>query len=598
LVAEVRSLISLLAAIAVAAAQVAPAAAAPLSKADYEACQTRDEAALRAAIEAISVRALKGGVANVDYRALVGDAWRRGGLDQIVDARVDLAVDEVRQETSWANLLQSLAYQQKAQELATAVAERVYRSDAIKAALEELAAGVGKDIGRQIEFASVDASEPTLACLKAFVGARYGMTVARAVGGETGKELSVDPGKAAAGISSGAVLRQSSEGIAGAAVLVMRRQLANMAGRVGQRIVGSVLARLVSVVAGGVGLVLVAKDIWDLRHGVLPIIAAEMKSKENKDKVQDELARSFGEQMSQHLDEIGAATADHVIGVWRDFRSAHAQALDLAERNQKFKAFLDSLRPEALPRLDEVVLLVLAAEGEAGLLSRLDDGTLNEAVNVLPAPAMEIARETRSIDAGLKWAALAGDQLPTVVELGLYRRTAPDDLSKASLRRLLALDDRLVIVRLAGVDRAARDTLFELSDADLKSLARNLTEAELATLSRYLTGLAREPRERVLRAVAENPARMQSLASERVRSAIVSSADQGAAVGMMLRTNATLDAGAILDDLDLVADGRVTPILLWEKHPLVIVAALIAAGIVLLLVRRLLFPRRRTQQPA
>jgi hypothetical protein len=211
---------------------------------------------------------------------------------------------------------------------------------------------------------------------------------------------------------------------------------------------------------------------------------------------------------------------------------------------------------------------------------------------------MEIARETRSIDAGLKWAALAGDQLPTVVELGLYRRTAPDDLSKASLRRLLALDDRLVIVRLAGVDRAARDTLFELSDADLKSLARNLTEAELATLSRYLTGLAREPRERVLRAVAENPARMQSLASERVRSAIVSSADQGAAVGMMLRTNATLDAGAILDDLDLVADGRVTPILLWEKHPLVIVAALIAAGIVLLLVRRLLFPRRRTQQPA
>ena len=33
------------------------------------------------------------------------------------------------------------------------------------------------------------------------------------------------------------------------------------------------LGRLVSVVAGGVGLVLIAKDIWDFRHGVLPIIA-------------------------------------------------------------------------------------------------------------------------------------------------------------------------------------------------------------------------------------------------------------------------------------------------------------------------------------
>ena len=358
LVAQVRNLISSLTALALAVCQVATAAAAPLSKADYEACQARDETALKAAIETISVRALKRGLASVDDRAVVGDAWRRGGLDAIVDAQVDQAVEEVAQQTSWANLLQSLAYQQKAQELATAVAEHVYRSDAMKAALEELAVGVGKDIGRQIEFASADASEPTLACLKAFVGARYGTTVARAVSGETGKDLAVDPNKAAAGITPGAVLRESSGGIAGAAVLLLRRQLANMAERVGARLVGSVLARLVSVVAGGVGLALIAKDIWDLRRGVLPIIATEMKSKENKDKVQEELARTFSEQISAHLNEIGAATADHVVDIWRDFRSAHMQALDLAERNARFKSFLDSLKPQTLPRLDEAVSLL------------------------------------------------------------------------------------------------------------------------------------------------------------------------------------------------------------------------------------------------
>jgi hypothetical protein len=595
---QVRSLISSLAAFALAAGQIAPAGAAPLSKADYEACQARDEPALRAAIQAISVRALKGGIANLDYRAVVGDAWRRGGVGAIVDNQVDSAVDEVRQETSWANLLQSLAYQQKAQELATAVAERVYRSDAMKKALEQLAADVGKDIGQQIELASADASEPTLACLKAFVGARYGTTVARAVAGESGRDLAVDPDKAAAGMSPGAVLRESSGGIAGAAVLVMRRQLANLAGRVGQRLVGAVLARLVSVVAGGVGLALIAKDIWDLRHGVLPIIANEMKSKENKDKVQDELAKTFAEQISGHVGEIGAATAEQVVGIWRDFRSAHAQALDLAERNAKFKAFIDRLQPKALPRLDEVVSLVLAAEGEAGLLRRLDDGTLNEAVNVLPAPAMEIARQTRSIDAGLKWAALSGDQLPKVVELDLHRRTAPDALTRSALRRLLAFDDRLAIVRLASIDRGARDTLLELNDSDLKTLARNLSEPELATLSRYLTGLQKAPRERVLRAVAANPAVMQSLASERVRSAVVTSADQSAAVGMMLRSSAALDPAAIAEDFGLVTDGRVAPVLMWEKHPIVVVAALIAVGIVLMLLRRLLFPRRRDRVPA
>ncbi|HUJ36958.1 MAG TPA: hypothetical protein VLW88_04710 [Hyphomicrobium sp.] len=592
MIARLRSFISCLVAISLATCHI-PAVADPLSKADYEACQARDETAFRAAIEAISVRALKAGIANVDYRAAVGDAWRRGGLDDIIDKQVDKAVDEVAQETSWAGLMQSLANQQKAQALATAVAERVYRSDEVKNALQELALSVGNEVGKQIEFAGQDATEPTLACLKAFVGARYGTTVARAASGDASKEFSVDAGKAAAEISPGAVLKESSGGVAGVAILLMRRQLANMAERVGQRLVGAVLARVVSTVAGGVGVVLIAKDIWDLRHGVLPIIATEMKSKENKDKVQDELARTFSEQISGHVQEIAAATAGRVVDIWRDFRSAHAQALELAERNERFKAFLDSLKPESLPRLDEVVLLVRGAEGEGGLLKRLDDGTLNEAVNSLPGPAMEIARETRSIDTALKWNALAGTQLPKVVELSLYRRTAPDTLTKATLDRMLGLDDRLAIERLAGIDPAARDTLFELDDTDLKSLAHSLTEAELATLSRYLTGLAKEPRERVLRAVAANPALMQSLASERVRVAVVASADQSAAVGMMLRMNAGLDPAAIMEDVRLVTDGRVSPILIWEKHPVAVFAGLVLVLLALLMLRRLFFPRRR-----
>ena len=599
MLAHVRRLIAHLLALAIAVGQVAPAFAQPLTKADYEACQARDEAAFRTAIQGISIRALQTGIANVDYRAAVGDQWRRIGMDQIIDDRVDLAVEEVRKETSWANLLQSLANQQKAQELATAVAERVYRSDAIKAALEQLAVGVGNEIGKQMEFASQDVAEPALACLKAFVGARYGETAARAViGGDAGKGIAIDPDKGAAEMSSSAVLRESSGGIAGAAVLLMRRQLANMAARVGQRIVGSVLARLVSVVAGGIGIVLIAKDIWDLRNGVLPIIATEMKSKENKDKVQEELAKTFAEQISGHIQEIGAATADRVIDIWREFRTAHAEALGLAERNPKFKAFVNSLQPAALPRLDEVVALLLAGEGEAGILRRLDDGTLSTAINKLPAPAMDIARETRSVDAGIKWAALAGDSLPKVVELSLYRRTQPDQLSRASLQRLLALEDQLAIVRLASIDRAARDTLFELNDNDLKNLARSLTEDELSSLSRYLTGLQKEPRERVLRAVAANPAQIHSLSSDRVRQAVVASTDQSAAVSMMLRSGGGLDPGVIANDVRLVADGRVSPILLWEKHPLAIVGLVLVVLLVLLLLRRLLFTRPRTKVAA
>ena len=599
LVGRARSLISCFVVFALAATQIAPAfATEALTKSEYEACQAREEPAFHAAIEAISIRALKTGIANVDFRAIVGDEWRRGGLNEIVDNRVDLAVEEVRQETSWANLLESLASQQKAQDLATAVAERVYRSDAMKTALETLAIGVGKEIGKQIQFATEDAAEPTLACLKAFVGARYGTTVARAVAGDANKGNAFDPDSATAQVSPGAILRQSGVGIAGAAILIMRRQLANMARRVGQRIVGAVLARVVSVVAGGVGLVLIAKDIWDLRHGVLPIIATEMKSEDSKEKVQDELAKTFAEQISAHVNEIGAATADRVVDVWREFRNAHAQALELAARNDQFKSFIDTQPPEKLARLDEVVSLVIASEGKAGLLKRLNDGTLNEAVNELPAPALQIARETRSIEAGLRWYALAGDQLVQVVDLDIYRRTTPDKLTKASLQRILALNDRLAITRLVGIDRDARNTLFELPPAELTSLARSLTEDELATLARYLTGLRKEPRERVLRTVAADPTKMQSLSSERVRIAVVASADQTAAVTMMLRQDATLNPKAIVEDVGLVTGGRVSPILLWEKHPVVIVAGLVVVLILLLMLRRLLFAGRRTKQAA
>ena len=110
MIARLRPFISCVVALSLASSHI-PAAADPLSKADYEACQARDETAFRTAIEAISVRALKAGIANVDYRAVVGDAWRRGGLDDIIDKQVDKAVDEVAQETSWAGLMQSLANQ-------------------------------------------------------------------------------------------------------------------------------------------------------------------------------------------------------------------------------------------------------------------------------------------------------------------------------------------------------------------------------------------------------------------------------------------------------------------------------------------------------
>ncbi len=574
------------------------AAAPAISRADYEACQARDEGSFKSAIEALTARSLANGLAGVDYKAIVANEWRKGNLDEVIDKRVDQAMVEVKDETSWAGLLQSLASKDKATELATAVAERVYKSEQIKVAIESLATGVGMEIGRAIELGTVDAGEPALQCMKAFLGPRYGRTIAGVVARDAGREFAIEPGKGGASVSTGTVLAESGEGIAGAVILLVRRQMSNMASRIGQRIVGALLGRLVAVVAGGLGVVLIAKDIWDFRYGVLPIIAAEMKSPDTKDKVRIELAKTIQEQIGEHTKEIAAKTAERVVEIWQEFRRAHTKVLDLADRNEAFRAFLDVQKPENLARVDEVVALVLAAEGETGVLKRLENGTLHQAINTVHPVALDIAREQRSVETALQWSALAGDALPKIVEYEIHRRAKPEGFSKAALTRILGLNDRLAITRLSGIKTAARDVLFDLDDAELKGLGRGLTEPELETLSSYLTGLERAAGQRVLRTVASAPAKMQALASERVRRAVVGSADQLAAVGMMLRSTSSLDPGSVMQDFELGWNGKVSPILLWEKHPAAIGVLGLISLVVLLLLRRLLFGRRHSRLPA
>lgn len=568
-------------------------AATPLSRADYDACQVRDETAFRSAVEAITLRSLQSATERLDFRAVVAAEWRRVGVDDVIDKRVDLAVAEVKDETSWGQLLSSLANKDKAQELAVAVAERVYRSDAVKAAVESLAAGVGREVGRTIELATIDAGEPAVKCLHAFLGSRYGDVIARIVGTGATKEFEVAAGAGGARISSGAVLAEHSDGIAGAVVLLVRRQLSTIATRVGQRVVGSVLSRLVSVVAGGVGVALIAKDIWDFRHGVMPIIATEMKSRDTKDKVQDEIAKAVSEQIGEGVKDIAAKTAQRILDVWQEFKRAHAQVLDLAERHARFKTFVETTSAERLPRLDEVVSIVLATETEEGVLRRLADGTLHQGVNVMPAAGLTIAREGRSLQSALAWSAIAQGRLEGVIEHELHRRAKPEDFTQVSLGRLFALADKTAISRLGGLSRAARDVLFSIEDAELKALARSLGEAELDTLARYLTGLERTASQRVLRAVATSPSKMQVLASTRVRDALLTSRDQGAAVDMMLRNDSGLDPGVLTADFRNAYEGHIQPLLLFEKHPVAIGLLGLAGLLILALLRRLLFPRRR-----
>lgn len=566
-----------------------------MSRDDYEACQARDEAGFREAIERVTVRALEGSIQGLDYRPIVAEEWRKGGIDEVMAKRVDAAMESIRLETSWSERIASLASRETQERLAKAAAERTYNSDEIKKVLETLATGVGREVGRRLELATNDAAEPTTRCLEAFLGPRYGATVARVVATEAGREFAIDASKGTPAVSRGAMLLEGKEGIAGLVALIMRRQIGNLSSRVGQRLVGAVLGRVVSAVAGGIGVVLIAKDIWELRNGVLPIIATEMKAPATRDKVQAELASSISTEIQVQVREIGKRTSERVVEIWNEFRRAHTKVLEIAERNGDFKRLLDNITPEKLSRLDEVVGLQLADGGEAVLLRRVADGSLAEAIERWPAAALEIARDRRSLDAGFKWRALAGDALlPRVVELEMHRKAQPEELTKAGLMRIVGLDDRIAALRLSSLKARALEPLLELADPDLKRLSRALGETELESLAGYMTALDKGAGKRLLEAVAASPGIMQAVAPPSVREAIIASRDQSAALAIMLRSDELFDVGAFLGDAEKVRGGQVSPRVLVARYPIALAGTvLLALGVILLLLRAIAGRRPR-----
>ncbi|MEL6374545.1 MAG: hypothetical protein AAFR04_11335, partial [Pseudomonadota bacterium] len=558
----------------------------------------RDDAGFTKAIEAVTLTSLQRGVAKIDFDALVLDAWREEAATVVLDKQVDASVKAVRKEAGLASVLKSIVSRERAKELALEVAQRTYRSDTVKRLIERIAVRTAGAVGQQIELATVDAAGPARKCLEAFLGTRFGQAIAGVVGAEAG-DPQITPNAGQATVSTGALLANSRGGIAGVMVLIVRRQLAKMAARVGQRILGAVLSRVVSVVAGGIGLVLIAKDIWDFRNGVLPIIAGEMKSSKTKALVRTELSKTIKTQIDANVATLARKSAVKVVGIWQDFRRAHAKVLAFAEKDPAFKRFLDRVPPDRLARLDEIVGLIAASEGDDAVLARLRDGTLQQAVTKLNPTALRIAREKRSLAEALQWQALAGDAaLPNLIKYDVHRRAQPIAFTKQGLTRLLALQDQLAISRLVEVDQQVRGALLELETDKLKNLARALTPNDLIALARYNGGLAPAVANRVLEAVARKPSLMQSLGKPWVRDAVIRSADQAAAADLMLNVRAVFDPQVFYGDVRLVQQQKVDPWLLWERYPMAVSGLALGLFFVLLIFWRILFGRRRRRPAA
>jgi len=555
-------------------------------------CRALNDADVRDRIRELASTNLKAELTTVDYPALVNKYWVSSDISARIDREVDAAIAAVRADSSWLDRAYSTVSKTSAGRYATAVADRTYNSEGFKAALDELATGVAKDAGAQIEAATSKVSNPIVACVQTALQSRYGGAIAQVFAQESQKNLEARAEQPAVKIGTSDLVLNNAASISGIVLLVTRRVIAGVVEGIGSRIAGVVASRIVSSVAGLIGLALIAKDIYEAGEGVFPIVAERMKSDETKAVIKNEIGKTIQADITQQVGTIAQETADRIYAVWLDFKQKFKLLLTLSEKNPAFAELLKDTRLDQLSKLGQIVDILYASEGENRIFERAADGSLSKALLDLNDAGLTIAADRKSIGEALRWSAVAGQDLPRVAETGVYRWLSPEGLSHETLEKVLSLNDRIALARIANLTPEERDFILNLPGGQMREFARRLSDRQLAAFADYERRLEPGAARALLHAVSETPSVMQELSGEGLRQAIYSSRDQLAALNMVTHSDASLFSySRIVKDAELVRNGDVGYRVFWERYWLSIALAGFLLLLLLSWIRRLLFAR-------
>ncbi len=558
-------------------------------------CRNLSDTDVRDRIREVASTSLKTELTAINYSALVSTYWAKADVNVRIDREIDAAVALVRSDTTWADRAYSTVSQSTAARYATAVADKAYNSAGFKDALNEVATGVAREAGAQIEKATARISNPIIACVQTALQSRYGGAIAQVFAQESQKNLDANAEQPPVKIETSDLVANNAASISGMVLVVTRRVIGKVVQSVGTRIAGVVASRIVSSIAGLVGIALIAKDIYEAGDGVFPIIDERMKSDETKLLIKDEIGKTIQADISQQVGTIAQETSERLYSVWLDFKQKYNRLLLLSEKNPAFGEFLKDRRLDQLGKLGQIVDIIYGTKGEKAVLDGVANGSLNRALLDLTDDGLVIAEEQKSVDNALRWTALAGRDLPRVVDLGVYRWLPLEGLTAATLQKILSINDRIAVARIANLDPQARELILSLPADQMRDFARRLNDRQLAAFADFERNLEPNAARRLLRAVADDPTVMQELTVEGLRDAILRSRDQIAALNMIIHDDASLTSffnyTRILKDVGLVKNGAVSFRVFWERYW----AAVLLAGFLLLVflswLRRLLFGR-------
>jgi hypothetical protein len=569
------------------------ALAQPAQTVTIDECRSLSDTDVRDRIRDLASSNLKPELAAIDYSALVNKYWLKADIGARIDREVDAAIAAVRADSSWVDRAYSTVSKSSAARYATAIADKTYNSEGFKAAMQDLAAGVASDAGAQIEKATTKVANPIIACVQTALQSRYGGAIAKVFVQESGRNLEAKAEQQApVKIGTSDLVLNNAASISGIVLIVTRRVIGAVIESIGTRIAGVVASRIVSSVAGLIGLVLIAKDVYEAGEGVFPIVAERMKSDETKDLIKAETGKSIQADIGQQVGTIAQETADRIYAIWLDFKQKYNRLLSLSEKSPAFAEFLKDRRLDQLGKLGQIVDIIYSSEGESRVLERAADGSLNKALLDLTDAGLVIAQDRKSIGDALRWTALAGQDLPRITDLGIYRWLSPDGLTHETLEKLLSLNDTIALARIASLDSQARALILTLPESQMREFARSLSDSQLAAFADYERSLKPDAARLLLRAVSETPSVMKDLSGDGLKQAILNSRNQLAALNMVINGDSSiLGYDRFVKDAGLVRGGEVAYRVFWERYWL---PAAVAGFVILVLLswlRRLLFGR-------
>lgn len=490
-----------------------PAYAAPWSQVDnadaYTVgdCSRVERQALRGEIESIAQQVLTDESSRLDIAAVVHRQWSEHNVDGVIDAAVAQATEKLGNEEGYLNRLWSGWSAETAQEFATRIANDAFSAPTFKTAIDELARAIAAEIAREIEADFARAASAALLCLKAYIGQQYSTTLYQAFEGKVSVEVSSVPITATTPITVSPLgMHQTALGGLGVILATeISRRLAQklstkiaerMAGKIVQRILGRIGSGFIPVVGWVLGIAMIVWDLWEGVDGALPQIQEALSSEEIKSKIRGEITDAIDKGLPEETAVVALEMAVRMIEEWEGFCVTRPDVCTVAATNGTFQQILNDTPIDQLDKLTNLVDSFVQYVGQAELESAIGNGRF-EKLLMLPESAYVILRTTKSSDALLAWATLAGDQLGKVAELGIYRSKTPEDFDAELLRALVATANQAAVDKLLNFNRVELTTLVDFAGENLAQITAKTSLDDLRALVAYLqqpgTGQAPPP---------------------------------------------------------------------------------------------------------